>query len=128
MPFDSKPEARPTSPPPFVPGREGLAQLARLLRQDMPQGFMWDFAIGYDRRSHPCGSVGCAYGLCCHLWPELFQDGFIVNEMAVRFGISHEISERLFINVGNFYGKRMFEITPEDVANAIDRYLARGRL
>ena len=109
----------------FSPGREGLRRLAEVLRQKTPR-FTWDFGTVYTEEE--CGSKGCAYGLARFLWPhdiavEEFGQSDFTRIMAEAFGLYIEDSRALFSS-DRTYGKDYSEVTPNDVADAIDRYLS----
>ena len=120
----------------FIPGDEGLRQLSSLLRhvEEWPQYFDWDY--GKLLQFHDCGSAGCAIGLCAQIWPEEFPKiectpgQYMVLERIIskNFGMPHCETERIFYAPsigGGMYGKNRWDITPIDVANAIDDYLRR---
>jgi hypothetical protein len=85
-----------------------LRTLSAVLRDETkwPAGFYWDY------RSH----TTCAVGLGKRLW------GF--HEPSRR--VPHRDMDLIFVQCGRAAGKWMDEVTPADVADAIDGYLATG--
>ena len=127
MPFDDKtfvPDLKT-----FVPGREGLRQLSYLLRHPelWPVNHSWDFDMTLVK--HDCGTTGCAMGIAGMVWPDLFvgADGFFLSDWVDRvvrlFHVTHDEAHAIFTDDG-IYGKPMEDVTPTDVADAIDEYLA----
>lgn len=110
MPFDfAPPEEKPK-----VEITRNLAGLSYALRHPevWPAGFVWD----YSRCSH------CAIGLAM----ELFSDNrawstVILNEIIPGWHFDPRIS-KIFMNL-NKKSCPMKDITPENVADAIDHYL-----
>lgn len=109
---------------PLQTGLAGLKQLGDALRWNIPRNFNWDFTtLG---GTNTCGSFGCAIGLACDLWPK---------QIACR--LSHDVADALNIperdlapifglrDTMSVYGMNLHGgITPHDVADAIDRYIA----
>ena len=111
----------------FSPGKEGLRKLAVLLRADMPENFRWDYSVPCDRRG-ACGTIGCAYGLAKTVWPELELHGIeMIGTLCKAFGLETYAAIEIFY-CARTYGKEWRQVTPHDVANAIDRYLATGKV
>ena len=110
------------------PGKEGLRQLSYLLRhpEKWPAQHHWDFrtisgwTLELDELPK-CGTVGCAMGLADQTW----------GQDARRSQIGDQIPELhcdgLFFRCDT-YGVNMDEVTPTMVADAIDSYLATGRV
>lgn len=104
------------------PSLEGLSYL---LRQEMPKGFTWDFSHEFNQTN--CGTMGCALGLCYLQWPKYFKRyedwQFVACDI---FSMPIIDVERIFYSSVP-YGVAMEDnwggITPEDVADEIDRYL-----
>ena len=131
IPAEAK-EADPFDYRTFSPGREGLRKLAWVLRHPevWPGKHMWDFRHVLDRNG--CGTVGCAMGVGCLLWPEHFEEAILRTQEAARsiptarlFNISEPEAKALFYS-GRGYGLRMGAVTPAMVASAIDAALARA--
>lgn len=100
-------------------GHARLTKLSRLLRTgEFPASFTWDFEKYKEKTD--CGTVGCALGLAHMIWPNDFRSLTRVE----FFGTTYETDTKLFFNTNNFYGKLDAAVTPVDVADAIDRYLA----
>ena len=129
MPFDSKTyqDAPVTDDPSFdyrvfTPRHDGLRKLAWVLRHPevWPKGHTWNYNSTIVR--HECGTFGCAMGVARLMWPAHINDADVV-EMGDKF-------EMLLCDAGAIfyepptYGKTAAEVTPLDVADAIDRYLA----
>jgi hypothetical protein len=131
-PLDGNPEAfETTTVDPFVGlfGDERLKLLADMLRQSMPKGFAWDFNIIEQERG--CGTAGCALGLCAATSSTFRRTAFVGN--GVRwdlicefFGMRDNDATWLFLR-SMTYHKPYDEVTPRDVADEIDSYLATGR-
>lgn len=128
MPFDSKPEVE-TKPDLSKPSLEGLAYV---LRHAIPDTHRWDFEFGL--RHNDCGTAGCAIGVGRVYWPQveaiaqLAPTEFGVIEFGNILGLTVDQSLALFsaayCNTSETYGKSAIDVTPYDVADAIDRYLA----
>jgi hypothetical protein len=125
MPFDSTPIFDPLT---FSPGREGLRKLSYLLRAEMPAKFRWDYSIPEMRWA--CGTSGCAFGLCRVVWPHAFRpesedNGYMIEQMATVFHLPYQDARTLF---HSSYGRTAIawdDVQPSEVADAIDRYLAK---
>lgn len=130
--------------PPFAKGLEGLRRLAYVLRHPhlWSPGFKWDFAnveqtvepsrfpkivqrlLGIN--SH-CGTAGCAIGCGRALWPE-FRDATTANNtdathIARLFEIPYRNAKRIFLSGDAYRVRELRNVTPDDVADAIDAYL-----
>ena len=144
MPFDGTITQEPIDLNVFKGGREGLKQLSQALRQDMPEGFTWDYATVWEQRFDvECGTVGCALGLASTLWPVecgklrhlAYCGGPRVEQLreeraASMFGM-HVIAFRaLFLgHSANRNGYEFLSKVPVTaVADAIDRYLETGEV
>ena len=98
-------------------GLVGLQQISNALRF-IPPAWHWDF------KTVGCESHGCAIGLAWTIWPEQRNGdissflGLPEEDMSPIFGL------QLPSNGNNFYGKPSCEVTPLDVADAIDSYIA----
>ena len=144
MPFDATPGLR-IADLSFSPGHEGLRRLALLLRQP-PEDFEFHFSFLYSDSNRglinklgrvcfgvrSCGAAGCALGLAYHCWPEFRAEadrGILARSFGDAackvFGLSHSTVDKLFyIGLSDRLEKKMSAVTPEDVAMAIDEYLA----
>ena len=110
------------------PGEAGLRQLAYLLRhpEKWPEGHVWSFTKMWQEQE--CGTTGCAFGLVEWKWGRGAYDfkkldlgiGGYKNEAAI-FGTDHNDATKC-------YGVGMEQVTPTMVADAIDFYLATGRV
>jgi len=117
-----------TKPDLSKPSLEGLSWL---LRRQMPPSHVWNFREAFHRNE--CGTVGCAIGVGCAVWPEV-EAVACVNPMfgtvvfGAMLGLSQDDSYRLFsasrTSANENYGKDPRNVTPRDVADAIDRYIA----
>ena len=107
---------------PLQTGVAGLKQLGDVLRYTIPAYWNWIFSkLGDDTT---CGTFGCAAGLARRLWPSQVLQARIdslafalqlpLNDLIPIFGmpLQHECD------------KKAKDITPHDVADAIDRYIA----
>lgn len=131
--------------PPFARGHEGLRQLAFALRHPeiWRPGFRWNFSdveVPVARSRLPifvqrligshCGTAGCAIGLGRALWPEFSEatttDNRDATSTAQLFGITVREANDLF-HSAVAYDKKLKDVMPDDVADAIDRLLARKR-
>ena len=122
MPFDGK-NFKPTIKP-LQTGLAGLKQLGDALRWSVPDDFGWDFA----KPGNHCGYNGCAMGLMRYLWPTQVAypgDVSVFNHGAVCIVDNEELKPLFGYELtGNAYGKTHAHVTPHDVADAIDRYIA----
>lgn len=112
-----------------ITDRPKLVALAYSLRhpETWPADFVWDY--------RDCTT--CAIGLSLRLWPKLqlpkgqmAQQTWIAREMAMPY----EAAKRMFFGLGpwkrvrdgwfrSYFVNDLQAVTPDDVANAIDRYL-----
>ena len=106
MPFDAAPAV--TTP--------SLATLSAILRDRTrwPADFRWDYGR--------CDM--CALGMA---WRLGFATHPLPSKVMPAFGLSIEDDDafNLFVGVGSDLGKHQCDVTPEDVADAIDTHLAR---
>ncbi len=110
--------------------RERLAALAKLLRLPMPTDFRFSFGRWYDTPyGGECGTVGCAWGLAHHMWPEEVHrhPGSVATrpaDMYSELGVSGVDGNDLFCaHLG------IHKIpTPLQVADAIDHYIETGKV
>ena len=125
------PQADPFDYRTFTPGPEGLRKLAWVLRHPevWPQ-HRWSFLTICDDVG-ACGTIGCAVGVAHRMWPAGIAMSLGVASAAKAFGIPQEDARYLFASVapyvGETYAKRPQHVTPLDVADAIDSYLAQSR-
>jgi hypothetical protein len=108
------------------PSLHGLSYVLRH-PETWPRGFKWDYQF--------CDT--CAMGLAHHLWSD-FVDEANVSEMARAFALPYSESNNIFQTnddwapsrrVGFLWLRKAADwsaITPEMVADEIDRYLARA--
>jgi hypothetical protein len=118
-----------------ITDRPNLVALAYSLRhpETWPADFVWDYR----------NCTTCAIGLSLRLWPKLqLPDGQMAQQtwIAREMAMPYEAAKRMFFSLGP--PKRVREgwfraphwiadqsaVTPDDVANAIDRYLAAPSL
>lgn len=112
MPFDFSPQPVVVSSPPQT--LEGLAYVLR--HQELwPVGFKWDY--GY------CDT--CAMGLATALWcPKVKYPGS--SEVMRLLGTPRsDHLKGIFVNLHKYVPKKFSSIGPEDVADALDRYLGK---
>ena len=139
MPLDATgtPDALAEAPaaiPEFKMGREGLANLAYVLRNPelWERSIEWDYGSIFEQKEveHKCGIVGCALGVAMICWPG--------NEAVIDpiynfkcFGVPDEAGmQEIFFSCFS-YGFRPFDsakVTPTMVADKIDHYLATGQV
>lgn len=105
MPFDNIP----------ITTNHTLAELSEILRDKSrwPEGFVWDY--GHCQQ--------CAMGLAAELWADTLRlphHHFTI--IARYFNMPFEKALEIFCHLD--FWKRLDEITPERVADAIDAYLA----
>ena len=126
MPFDGKqvPDLKT-----FTPGHDGLRQLSYLLRHPefWLKRFTWDFTSVL-RPDGRCGTAGCALGIAQSVWNIVEGDNTFVSmrcdEYGELFGMTASDVNRIFFTE---HGKpSLSDVTPIDVADAIDRYLDRN--
>ena len=99
--------------------RERLIMLRDFLRTDAPN-VAWSYC---DVDVNPeCGTAGCALGWYAWLTAKSARFGTAMAD----FGLTLRTTEKLFIEAGRYTSpvKPIREVTPTDVADAIDRYLA----
>ncbi len=106
--------------PPWAmqPMQPTLTNLSYLLRHRelWPKGFVWGFMSPHT----------CAMGLANETWGGMAEGGNYFTESAKMFAISERRAMRLFVMAPKTWSGGL--IRPEDVANTIDKYLAkRGR-
>lgn len=116
-----------------------LRQLSEALRREMPPGFEWDFRDVFVRRRftllrsilglNDCGTVGCAIGLARYEGILTGIDSLsphgLSNGHYSLFGLSKEETALVFAD-HRFYGMpRLGYVMPCQVADAIDRIIAR---
>ena len=138
MPFDiaefqipaESEEADPFDYRTFSPGREGLRKLAWVLRHPevWPKSHRWDFSQVLEKGS--CGTAGCAIGVAAMVWPASLPFACLSPLCGDDQSLRSEV-EHIFLPTGqgchHLYGKSIMEVTPLDVADAIDSYLAKSR-
>lgn len=102
--------------------RERLEMLRDFLRTDVPN-VAWDFTcINVEPE---CGTAGCALGWYEYLvGTEKFRTMRFVQNAAVEFGISDNEARWFFVYGPMPPNADGSAVTPNDVANTIDRYLA----
>ena len=122
MPFDGNPaKFTETKHDLSRPSLEALSYALRCLSEILP-----GYHYAHAHFANPCGTAGCAYGVCQMIWPEQFPrniaapNGWPRACAAQHFGPG---AYRRFFH-GNAYGKATESVTERDVADAIDRYLA----
>jgi len=120
--------------PDLIEGRE-LECLSQALRLEQRwRRFAWDMQIlcSPNYTSVPvagtfCDFKGCALGLAGVLW---FDEGWAGTSNASAkegFNIPHIDAIQLFVEVDQV-GGRLHQLSPIDVADAIDRYLVTGKV
>ena len=109
----------------FTPGHDGLRKLAWVLRHlpDVLPGYRYE----HSHYANECGTAGCAYGVCQVLWPQTFpRDQRFGGDKPARADAA--FGEDAY---DSFFSLRAFAytypVTPLDVADAIDSYLAQSR-
>ena len=97
-------------------------RLIAALRAPMPSGFRWWFPyfLVYDS----CGTAGCAMGLAVTLGLMSDTDGDEL--LAKKLGLSESDVGHVFYNESEeddarFYGVAMDQVTPQMVADALER-------
>jgi len=110
--------------------RERLLMLRDFLRTPAPHRF-WDF--GNVEVNPECGTSGCAIGWYGYLTGReaddlydmaMYETAIYEDEGPDEFGISIKQASRIFgTGLGCSLHKRLGDVTPTDVADAIDRYL-----
>ena len=129
MPFDSRTADEVVTLPPFARGRQGLRNLAYVLRNPVlwPQGHEWDYSTVLSNA--PCGTAGCAIGIARMVWPgfplPLEHQADWCPQAASFFGMKQRTFEEIFISARKHDCDDWEEVTPVMVADAIDSYLAQ---
>ena len=106
---------------PLQTGLTGLKQLGDVLRW-MPLPGEWDFG----KLVHDCGTKGCAMFVAHCRWPDQLRKACI-GVFADHLNIRRTELYGIFGATGmeDWYGEKIHdEVTPHDVADAIDRYIA----
>jgi hypothetical protein len=112
--------------PEFIPGHEGLRQLAEILR-NLPDGFKFSYSGVYHKYDNVI--VGSTEGLAKFCWPDVFKDidefntETINSTMAKHLDLPEEFCDNLLWDNNGFFKYPTRFITPEMVANKIDDYL-----
>lgn len=122
MPFDDS-EFLKTVPDLSAPSLEGLSFLLRH-RDRWPEDHRWAFQYGLLMKDSE--TVGCALGIAQLIWG-LPICAMKSHHVAALFGMEDEDFGRIFHSEGRSYGYAPLQpadVTPEQVADAIDRYLA----
>lgn len=96
-----------------------LRVLSEALKGEMPQ-WRWDFTHIVTPNS--CGTAGCAIGLARHLGLIQFEDH---DAPDAEFGLSFGEMGSLFYTTLAYGGCAWSAVTPNMVADAIDRIIAR---
>ena len=116
-------EADPLDYRTFSPGLEGLRKLAWVLRHPevWPKSHTWSFSKVLTQTD--CGTIGCAIGLATEFW---HRPNFDETIQSLAMTSNAEITN-IFAPISRGpYGKPNSRVTPDDVASAIDSYLARA--
>lgn len=128
MPFDGK-DYKPTIKP-LQTGLSGLKQLGDALRF-IPQDHKWNFSDAGGPDEQGCGSHGCAIGVARCLWPE--NNLALSRWIADFFKLPREELAPIFGVLGGGRHRDTYpdtpysDVTPHDVADAIDDYIATHR-
>ena len=96
-----------------ISDKPSLKSLSYVLRhsETWPEDFEWDY--------RDC--ITCAMGLASQLWNKVQTHTL---SMSLEFDMSHLSTYRIFIELDRVLKKPANKITPIDVADAIDAYLA----
>jgi hypothetical protein len=101
----------------MTPQRRELIAALRAQAAGIPvvPDFKWDF--GFMLETNSCGSVGCALGL-----GELLghTDFATIYAGAKVYGLTFDDARRIFYNVENYYGPDEPDVTPAQVADALE--------
>jgi len=113
--FDAEPDLTE-----LQPGKAGLRQLSYLLRhpEKWSPGHVWDFDQLLEETL--CGTVGCAIGIAKLRWGNMPVD--------CEWYVSWEKADEIFDGGDGVYDCTDSQVTPTMVADAIDEYLATGRV
>lgn len=121
---------------PLKTGLAGLQQVSAQLR-NLPPTHEWDFTWVGGPKETDCSSAGCAVGLMRALWPEQCAPHLVgwkcvssIFELPrggieTLFGLESGYNVELLEDSAFYYGKKYDDVTPHDVANAIDAYIAK---
>lgn len=100
--------------------RPNLVALSYALRHPdtWPQDFVWNY--------NECDQ--CAMALACELWPNLEQPNesdFLKTKTWISrvFAMSYRTAENIFLKLHMKLSGNALDVTPDDVADAIDAYL-----
>lgn len=130
MPFDSIGFQKESKPDLSEPSLPGLSWLLRH-KEAWPSNHTWDF--NFVTRQTRCGTAGCALGLAAERW--YVGRRFLLSDLCCRFGMEGGNFNEIFgvvspgpnepINYSPYYRKDRDLVSPEEVADAIDAYLAK---
>lgn len=103
------------------------AVLIEALRQQMPKGFIWDYSLGYDKRS--CGTAGCALGLAVALGllkrpaPGIVAAYSLLKPAMEMFGLDDAAARRIFYSpeTYGFDSEDWNAVTPMMVADELEK-------
>jgi len=114
---------------PLQTGLAGLKQIGDALWWSIPPNFRWVFSELLEEEDDQCGSYGCATGLAHILWPEtvtLPTYLAVADALDLPQGDMQPIFGCGGADPGPYdgLGKLLKDITPHDVADAIDCYIA----
>ena len=97
-----------------IPATPDAAFLSKVLRDPSlwPKGFEWNY---FHHKT-------CALGLVFRLWPE--TEPLTYYEIGHSMGLSHDDARDVFFRVNLRLEKAMRDVTPTDVADALDATIA----
>ena len=118
--------------PALQSGRAGIAQLAADLRNPMPKGFVWDFMTTLESGNSTasrrrlkenfgprCSSAGCAMGFAQIFYSNVPEYDRLNDVLQMPY----EDFQKIFWNEENYDQLDADDISPEDVAQALEEYL-----
>ncbi len=146
MPFDGQKTTLDLSREAFAAAspKARLAMLAAALRRPLPSHFAWDFSAVHYRNNTPslfrlddifsrpenahCNTAGCALGLAYELWGDAFGSFGVCGGSAAMaaFDLSPDTMDAVFFDTRLYGVERFGDVTPQMVADAIDRHLLGG--
>jgi hypothetical protein len=116
-------------------GHDGLRDIAAVLRQPLPPFFDWDFAVLAPRVPKPGRLCGCAITYARFVWPDFAavakaepdvkrQQRAEARALNMRLVPYKAIFGLHIADIWCYAKTSAADITPSDVADAIDAYLA----
>jgi hypothetical protein len=98
-----------------IPSLESLSSILRD-QAKWPEGFQWDYTN--------CSS--CAIGLAFKLWTDQEPEEYAMDNfdwLECELGVPWPVADVIFMNLERKLGVRFADVTPVQVADAIDQWI-----